>query len=129
MIAGIWFSLGIVASVLIVIAALVYLLLGVRYIPHRRVGIIEKLWSASGSLTEGRIIALNGEAGFQAKVLRGGLYPLSLLEIHHSQGALGNGGGGTHRLCLCAGWPAAAAGADAGPDRGVQWIPGLRGLP
>src|SRR5688572_29011564 len=74
MIAGIWFSLGITAATLLVIAILGYLFLGVRYIPHRRVGIIEKLWSASGSLTEGRIIALNGEAGFQAKVLRGGLY-------------------------------------------------------
>jgi len=74
MIAGIWFSLGITAATLLVIAILGYLFLGVRYIPHRRVGIIEKLWSASGSLTEGRIIALNGEAGYQAKVLRGGLY-------------------------------------------------------
>ena len=27
--------------------------IGIRYIPHRRVGIIEKLWSLSGSLDGG----------------------------------------------------------------------------
>src|SRR6185295_11029031 len=49
-------------------------LAGVRYIPHNRVGIVEKLWSRKGSLTEGRIIALEGEAGFQAQLLRGGIH-------------------------------------------------------
>jgi uncharacterized membrane protein YqiK len=47
-------------------------ILGVfRYIPNNRVGIVEKLWSASGSVKSG-LIALNGEAGFQPNVLRGG---------------------------------------------------------
>jgi uncharacterized membrane protein YqiK len=67
--------------------AVVLILIGVRYIPHRHVGIIEKLWSASGSLAEGRILALNGEAGFQAHVLRGGLhfgYPFYMHSIHRS---------------------------------------------
>ena len=49
-------------------------LLGIRYIPNNRVGIVEKLWSARGSLTGGRIIATAGEAGFQAGLLRGGLH-------------------------------------------------------
>jgi uncharacterized membrane protein YqiK len=49
-------------------------LIGIRYIPHNKVGIVEKFWSHKGSLTEGRIIALNGEAGFQAQLLRGGLH-------------------------------------------------------
>ena len=49
-------------------------LCGIRYIPHNRVGIIEKLWSPSGSLAEGRIIARQGEAGFQTRLLRGGLH-------------------------------------------------------
>jgi uncharacterized membrane protein YqiK len=53
---------------------LVAWLAGVRYIPHSRVGIVEKLWSGRGSLTQGRILALNGEAGFQASLLRGGLH-------------------------------------------------------
>jgi len=49
-------------------------LIGVRYIPHNKVGIIEKLWSASGSLKQGQIISIDGRAGFQAKVLRGGIH-------------------------------------------------------
>src|SRR5689334_21674335 len=55
-------------------ASLLFLawLLGVRYIPHSRVGLIEKLWSGTGSLKEGRIVATQGEAGFQADILRGG---------------------------------------------------------
>src|SRR3954469_10054049 len=48
--------------------------LGIVYIPHTQVGIIEKIWSSKGSLREGQIIARNGEAGFQAKFLRGGIH-------------------------------------------------------
>src|SRR5882724_1497454 len=49
-------------------------LLGIVYIPHIQVGIIEKIWSSKGSLREGQIIARNGEAGFQARFLRGGIH-------------------------------------------------------
>src|SRR4051794_22971093 len=49
-------------------------LLGIVYIPHTQVGMIEKIWSSKGSLREGQIIARNGEAGFQAKFLRGGIH-------------------------------------------------------
>ncbi len=35
-------------------------LLGVRYIPNNRVGIVEKYWSLRGSLKGGGIIALQG---------------------------------------------------------------------
>ena len=49
-------------------------LAGLRYISNNRVGIVEKLWSSKGSVPEGGIIALDGEAGFQAEVLRGGLH-------------------------------------------------------
>lgn len=48
--------------------------LGIRYIPNSKVGIVEKLWSGKGSLGEGEIVALKGEAGFQPHVLRGGLH-------------------------------------------------------
>lgn len=64
---------------------LLNLLLGLRYIPHDRVGIVEKLWSHRGSLAHGRILALAGEAGFQARVLRGGLhlgYPFWMFRVH-----------------------------------------------
>ncbi len=46
-----------------------------RYIPNNSVGVVEKLWSASGSVPAGGIIALRGEAGFQADLLRGGVHP------------------------------------------------------
>src|SRR5438477_7737095 len=49
-------------------------LLGIVYIPHIQVGIIEKIGSSKGSLREGQIIARNGEAGFQARFLRGGIH-------------------------------------------------------
>ena len=82
-------SLGNLFTIALWLGGLVLLLLiiGVRYIPHRHVGIIEKLWSPKGSLGEGRILALNGEAGFQAHVLRGGLhfgYPFYMYSIHRS---------------------------------------------
>src|SRR3954467_3355825 len=49
-------------------------LLGIVYIPHTQVGIIEKIWSSKGSLREGQIIARNAEAGYQARFLRGGIH-------------------------------------------------------
>jgi uncharacterized membrane protein YqiK len=49
-------------------------LLGIVYIPHTQVGIIEKIWSGKGSLREGQIIARAGEAGYQARFLRGGIH-------------------------------------------------------
>jgi uncharacterized membrane protein YqiK len=61
---------------LIVFGALVliWLSLGMRYIPNNMVGVVEKLWSARGSVSGGRIIATHGEAGYQADVLRGGIH-------------------------------------------------------
>jgi uncharacterized membrane protein YqiK len=57
-----------------VAAAIAGWCLGVRYIPHNRIGIVEQFWSPKGGVRNGRIIALNQEAGFQAEVLRGGLH-------------------------------------------------------
>ncbi len=51
--------------------AVVVLWLFLRYIPNNKVGIVEKLVSAQGSVKSG-LIALGGEAGFQPNVLRGG---------------------------------------------------------
>ena len=61
---------------IIFIAMLCFLprLLGIVYIPHTQIGVIEKLWSAKGSLKQGQIIARTGEAGFQTNILRGGLH-------------------------------------------------------
>jgi len=62
--------------VAIAATALICLMIVVRsrilvYIPNNRVGIVEKLFSGKGSVVSG-LIALNGEAGFQPLVLRGG---------------------------------------------------------
>ena len=54
--------------------ALLWELMGLRYIPNNYVGVVEKLWSRTGSVSEGNILALAGEAGFQADVLRGGFH-------------------------------------------------------
>ena len=61
----------------VALVVLVFLLtssVGARYIPNNRVGVVEKLWSGKGSVTDGHILALNGEAGYQADLLRGGLH-------------------------------------------------------
>jgi len=68
-------SLSLVLWVAFGLFALTVLLLTFRYIPNDRVGIVEKLWSPSGSIEHG-IIALNGEAGFQPELLRGGWHVL-----------------------------------------------------
>ena len=68
------FLLSVVLPFLAVLVVFI-LLTGIRYIPNNRIGIIEKRWSAKGSLKKG-FIALNGEAGFQPHVLRGGLHYL-----------------------------------------------------
>jgi len=62
-----WLALG-----LLTLGCLAWLTM--RYIPNDKVGVVEKLWSFSGSVGEGRVIATRGEAGFQAELLRGGLH-------------------------------------------------------
>jgi uncharacterized membrane protein YqiK len=56
--------------------ALALLATWIRYIPNTRVGVVEKLVSAKGSVKSG-LIALEGEAGFQPDVLRGGWHFLT----------------------------------------------------
>lgn len=59
-----------------VVFILLVLYLWIRYIPNTRVGIVEKRFSSKGSVKQG-FIALNGEAGFQPHLLRGGLHFLT----------------------------------------------------
>src|SRR5215204_4307240 len=65
----------------LVILGIVLLLFlsGVRVIPNTRIGIVEKRFSPKGSVKSG-FIALNGEAGFQPNVLRGGIHYLAPLQ-------------------------------------------------
>ena len=69
----------ILSIVLPILGVIVVLwLIGLRIIPNNKIAILEKWWSAKGSLNE-QIIALNGEAGFQPQVVRGGIHLLSPL--------------------------------------------------
>lgn len=68
---ALWAGGGLVA-VLLVGAALLWLL-GFRIVASDKVGIVTKWWSPKGSIKDS-IIALNGEAGFQPDLLRGGIH-------------------------------------------------------
>src|ERR1700761_5269804 len=61
------------AAALVIIIVLVRASNAFRYIPNNQVGIVEKLWTTKGSIEDG-FIALNGEAGYEPEVLRGGLH-------------------------------------------------------
>jgi uncharacterized membrane protein YqiK len=61
-----------IAGVVLVLWFVIYLI-GIRVIKSTEVGIVEKWWSSKGSLDKS-IIALNGEAGFQPELLRGGIH-------------------------------------------------------
>jgi uncharacterized membrane protein YqiK len=73
-----------------------FVFFGVRYIPNDRIGVVEKRWSARGSIRSG-LIALRGEAGYQPWILRGGLHWLLPLQyrVHRmplvtiTQGSIG----------------------------------------
>jgi uncharacterized membrane protein YqiK len=64
-----------VIAVIVVVAVIVFIAASgmVRYIPNARIGVVEKLWSSSGSVKAG-LLALHGEAGFQPELLRGGFH-------------------------------------------------------
>jgi uncharacterized membrane protein YqiK len=68
-------SILVAAGVILAGILLLILLSGVRVIPNTRIGIVEKRFSPKGSVKSG-FIALNGEAGFQPNVLRGGIHYL-----------------------------------------------------
>lgn len=52
---------------------LVFQILGLRVISSNEVAVVEKWWSFKGSLKDS-IIALNGEAGYEPSLLRGGIH-------------------------------------------------------
>ncbi len=65
----------VLAAYAAIVVVFVFLLLGIRYVPNSRVGVVEKRFALRGSVKNG-LIALHGEAGFQPDVLRGGLHYL-----------------------------------------------------
>lgn len=73
-------SLGWFPTLLIIVVAAAILLAIflsvsgiIRYIPNDRIGVVEKLWSSSGSVKAG-LLALHGEAGLQPDLRRGGFH-------------------------------------------------------
>ena len=63
----------------ILVGIIIFLaIIGFRIIPNSKIAIVEKWWSPKGSLNE-QIIALNGEAGFQPQIIRGGIHFLTPL--------------------------------------------------
>jgi uncharacterized membrane protein YqiK len=66
---AIWWSIAIIAGLIFF-----SVVIGIRWIPNNCVGIIEKRFSRRGSVREGQIMALNGEAGYQIDLLRGGVH-------------------------------------------------------
>ena len=64
---------AVAAAALLAAAILVFVRSCVVYIPNDKIGIVEKKWSGRGSVHAG-FIALQGEAGFQPDVLRGGFH-------------------------------------------------------
>ena len=69
----------VVLTIILFLILLLIALSGIRFIPNNRIGIVEKRFSGKGSVKSG-FIALNGEAGFQPDVLRGGLHYLIPLQ-------------------------------------------------
>lgn len=68
---------------LVALYLLIFVILGLRIIGSNEVAVVEKWWSFKGSLKDS-IIALNGEAGYEPNVLRGGMHIRSALmyKIH-----------------------------------------------
>ncbi len=65
-----------VIMALLGVGLLLFILSGIRYIPNNRIGIVEKRFSLTKGSVRSGFIALNGEAGYQPRVLRGGLHYL-----------------------------------------------------
>ena len=76
MLTSLFTTLGVGGVVVIVVAVKLAFLawLTLRFIPNHCVGVVEKLWSLKGSVPEGQMLAREGEAGFQADLLRGGIH-------------------------------------------------------
>jgi uncharacterized membrane protein YqiK len=81
-----WIMILIDAAIVVVgLIIVVYWVLGITIIRPDRVGLVEKKWSSKGSLDKA-ILALNGEAGYQPDLLRGGVHFRSRIQykIHRA---------------------------------------------
>ena len=72
-----WVGLAVFAVILVMFHRLIFQVLGIVFIPEDRIGLVTKKFVLMGKNKEipsGRIIAINGEAGFQAQTLAPGIY-------------------------------------------------------
>ena len=70
---------------IVLVLGLIILVRFIRYIPNNRVAVKEVRFNWSGNKLEaGRIIALNGQTGYQPDVMRGGIHLISPLNAAHS---------------------------------------------
>ena len=72
-----WVGLAVFAVILVMFHRLIFQVLGIVFIPEDRIGLVTKKFVLLGKNKEipsGRIIAINGEAGFQAQTLAPGIY-------------------------------------------------------
>ncbi len=67
------FELLVWAAIALLVAVFFLWLVGFRIIRSDKVAVVVKWWSVKGSLRD-QIMALNGEAGYQPNVLRGGVH-------------------------------------------------------
>jgi uncharacterized membrane protein YqiK len=74
-------SVSVIGIAILCLIVVWIVLSGFRFIPNSRIGIVEKRFSGKGSIKSG-FIALNGEAGYQPSVLRGGLHYLMPIQFH-----------------------------------------------
>ncbi len=99
------FSYTVLAVGLLVIVAIWAPMASVVSIRENQVGVIAKRFSPTGSLPEGRVVALHGEAGFQAATLpprvhfgywpwqyKISKYPLTMIEQGHVGLVIANDG-------------------------------------
>lgn len=74
---GLWIGLVFIGIILVVFHRLLFQILGIVFIPEDRIGLVTKKFVLIGTnkqIPSGRIIAVNGEAGFQAQTLAPGIY-------------------------------------------------------
>lgn len=74
----------VIIAILFLIYLFVFKVLGVTNIKSDEVAVIEKWWSTKGNLEQGKLISLNGEAGYQPDLLRAGIHilPRFIYRIH-----------------------------------------------
>lgn len=78
------FAFATTIASLFLIYLFLFKVLGITTIGSNEVAVVEKWWSTKGNLEQGKLISLNGEAGFQPDLLRAGIHvlPRFMFKVH-----------------------------------------------